>query len=87
MKLDVDLFFFINFPYQGTQLVQWKIPAKYRMNELVNQFCKKKNSADDNNRGGNSPRFSIRKIFQFNPELGQKCSEITNKMFKRIKHP
>ena len=39
------------------------------------------------NRGGNSPRFSIRKIFQLNPELGQKCSEITNKMFKRTKHP
>ena len=37
-------------------------------------------------RGGNSPRFSIRKIFQFNPELGQKCSEITDKMFKRTKH-
>ena len=38
-------------------------------------------------RGGNSPRFSIMKIFQLNPELGQKCSEITNKMIKRIKHP
>ena len=38
-------------------------------------------------RGGNSPRFSIRKIFQLNPELGQKCSENTNKMFKRTKHP
>ena len=38
-------------------------------------------------RGGNSPRFSIRKIVQLNPELGQKCSEITNKMFKRTKHP
>ena len=38
-------------------------------------------------RGGNSPRFSIRKIFQLNPELGQKCSEITNKMLKRTKHP
>ena len=25
-------------------------------------------------RGDNSPRFSIRKIFQANPELGQKCS-------------
>ena len=40
-----------------------------------------------NNRCGNSPRFSIRKIFQLNPELGQTCSEITNKMFKRTKHP
>ena len=38
-------------------------------------------------RGGNSPRFSIRKIVQLNHELGQKCSEITNKMFKRTKHP
>ena len=38
-------------------------------------------------RGGNSPRFSIIKIFQFNPELGQTCSKITNKMFKRTKHP
>ena len=38
-------------------------------------------------RGGNNPRFSIRKIFQLYPELGQKCSEITNKMFKRTKHP
>ena len=38
-------------------------------------------------RGGNSPGFSIKKIFQLNPELGQKCSEITNKMFKRTKHP
>ena len=27
-----------------------------------------------NFRGGNSPRFSIRKIFLFNPELGPKCS-------------
>ena len=42
---------------------------------------------DLENRGGNSPRFSIRKIFQFNPGLGQKCSETTNKMFKRTKHP
>ena len=38
-------------------------------------------------RVGNSPRFSIRKIFQLNPELGQKCSEITNKIFKRTKQP
>ena len=38
-------------------------------------------------RGGNSPRFSIRKIFHFNPELDQKCSEIINKMFKSTKHP
>ena len=38
-------------------------------------------------RGGNSPRFSIRKLFQLNPELGKKCSEITNKMLKRTKHP
>ena len=34
----------------------------------------------------NSPRFSIRKIFHLNPELGQNCSEITN-MFKTTKHP
>ena len=27
----------------------------------------------------------IRKTFQLNPELGQKCSEITNKMIKRTK--
>ena len=39
------------------------------------------------NRGGNSPRFSIRKIFQLNPELGQKCSEITYKCLKEQNIP
>ena len=38
-----------------------------------------------NIRGGNSPKLSIRKILQLDPELGQKCSEFTNKMFKRTK--
>ena len=37
-------------------------------------------------RGGNSPRLSVRKIFQLNLELGQKCSKINNRMFKRSKH-
>ena len=41
----------------------------------------------DKDRGGKSLRFLIRKIFQLNPELGLKCSEITNKMFIRTKHP
>ena len=37
-------------------------------------------------RDSNSPRFSIRKISQLNPELGKKCSEMTNKMLKITKH-